>query len=192
LRQAVDLVHAVIECREFDLKSILAHARQLVADWEPGSTTRAIMDAAEKRGIPYTRDGAGSRLQLGYGKHLRYVQAAMTDKTNAIAVELAQDKDETIQRLRRHGIPVPVGEVVRSLEEANQAPAAAGRALVGGACGATSFRVAAGRACTDKGPTTLQTFIPDAVGAAKIWTHLGSSFSLGVILDAANRRLPHA
>lgn len=121
LEQAVDLVQAVLENRPFDLKPVLQHAKQLVADWEPGPTTRAIMDAAEKRGIPVRPDGTGSRLQLGYGKHLRYVQAAMTDHTNAIAVELAQDKDETKERLQRNGIPVPIGKLVRSLEEANEA-----------------------------------------------------------------------
>ncbi|HET8781593.1 MAG TPA: cyanophycin synthetase, partial [Pyrinomonadaceae bacterium] len=120
LEQAVTLVETLLHDRTFDLKPILTHAKELIADWEPGPTTRAIMDAAERRGIPYRRDGTGSRLQLGYGKHLRYVQAAMTDNTRAIAVELAQDKDETNERLRRHGIPVPNGHVVRSLEEANE------------------------------------------------------------------------
>lgn len=121
LEKAVDLVEALIEDRPFDSNPVLQHAKQLVAEWEPGPTTRAIMDAAEKRGIPFRRDGSGSRLQLGYGKHLRYVQAAITDNTNAIAVELAQDKDETKERLQSHGIPVPIGKLVRSLEEANEA-----------------------------------------------------------------------
>lgn len=121
LERAVDLVEALFHNRAFDLAPVLEHAKQLVADWEPGPTTRAIMDAAQRRGIPCRRDGTGSRVQLGYGKYLRYVQAAMTDNTNAIAVELAQDKDETKERLERNGIPVPKGIVVRSLEEANKA-----------------------------------------------------------------------
>lgn len=121
LEQAVDLVEAVFHNQSLDLSRVLEHAKQLVADWEPGPTTRAILDAAERRGIPCRRDGTGSRVQLGYGKNLRYVQAAMTDNTNAIAVELAQDKDETKERLQRHGIPVPAGIVVRSLDEANKA-----------------------------------------------------------------------
>lgn len=121
LEQAVDLVEAVFRNRSFDLDSVLEHAKQLVADWEPGPTTRAILDAAERRGIPCRRDGTGNRVQLGYGKNLRYVQAAMTDNTKAIAVELAQDKDETKERLQLHGIPVPKGVVVRSLEEAMRA-----------------------------------------------------------------------
>jgi cyanophycin synthetase len=121
LEQAVSLVAAVFQNQPFDLTPVLEHAKQLVADWEPGPTTRAIIDAAERRGIPWRRDGTGNRVQLGYGKNLRYVQAAMTDNTNAIAVELAQDKDETKERLHLHGIPVPAGIVVRSLDEANKA-----------------------------------------------------------------------
>ncbi len=121
LERAVDLVEALMGDRPFDLKPVLDHAKELVADWEPGPTTRAIIDAAEKRGIPWRRDGTGNRVQLGYGKHLRYVQAAMTENTSEIAVSLAQDKDETNERLRRNGIPVPYGVVVRSLEEANEA-----------------------------------------------------------------------
>lgn len=121
LEQAVNLVAAVLQYRAFDPASVVAHAKQLVIDWEPGPTTRAIIDAAERRGIPYRRDNTASRVQLGYGKHLRYVQAAMTGHTNAIAVELAQDKDDTKERLRRNGIPVPAGVVVYSLDEANEA-----------------------------------------------------------------------
>ncbi|HEU4765936.1 MAG TPA: cyanophycin synthetase, partial [Pyrinomonadaceae bacterium] len=123
LEQAVNLVAAVLQNRDFDLAPILEHARQLVSDWEPGPTTRAIIDAAERRGIPCRRDNGASRVQLGYGKHLRYVQAAMTDNTNAIAVELAQDKDDTKERLQRNGIPVPTGKIVYSLKEANEAAA---------------------------------------------------------------------
>lgn len=121
LEQAVNLVEAVFHNQSFELNPVLEHAKQLVADWEPGPTTRAIMDAAERRGIPWRRDGTANRVQLGYGKNLRYLQAAMTDNTNVVAVELAQDKDETKERLRRHGIPVPAGVVVRSLDEANRA-----------------------------------------------------------------------
>ncbi len=46
LEQAVNLVEAVFRNQAFDLAPVLEHAKQLVADWEPGPTTRAIMDAA--------------------------------------------------------------------------------------------------------------------------------------------------
>jgi len=84
---------------------VLEEAKRLIVDKEIGPTTRAIIEAAERRNIPWRRDGNGNRIQLGYGKYLHYVQAAMTDRTNAIAVELAQDKEETKARLALHGIP---------------------------------------------------------------------------------------
>src|SRR5678815_62006 len=121
LQQAVKLVEALVREKSFQLQPVLEEAKRLVSDADVGPTTRAITQAAEKRGIPCRRDGTGNRIQLGYGKHLRYVQAAMTENTCAIAVELAQDKDETKERLERNGIPVPRGVVVYSLEEANKA-----------------------------------------------------------------------
>src|SRR5688500_13245322 len=130
LEQACSLVQAVLRDRVFDVKPVLEKAKRLVADAETGPTTRAITEAAEKRGIPCRRDGTGNRIQLGYGKHLHYVQAAMTDQTNVIAVELAQDKEETKDRLERHGIPVPTGKVVYSLKQANKAADELGRPVV--------------------------------------------------------------
>ena len=126
LEQAVKLVEAVLRDRAVHLQPILEEAKRLQADAEVGPTTRAITEAAEKRGIPYRRDGTGNRIQLGYGKYLKYVQAAMTGNTSAIAVELAQDKEETKERLQLHGIPVPQGKVVTSLKEAHKAAAEIG------------------------------------------------------------------
>ena len=130
LEQACSLVQAVLRDRAFDVKPVLEEAKRLVADAETGPTTRAITEAAKKRGIPCRRDGTGNRIQLGYGKYLHYVQAAMTDQTNVIAVELAQDKEETKDRLERHGIPVPKGKCVYTLKQANKAADELGRPVV--------------------------------------------------------------
>ena len=127
LEQAVFLVEALLREQVFNVAPVLEKAQQLISDAETGPTTRAITAAAERRNIPCRRDGTGNRIQLGYGKYLHYVQAAMTDQTNAIAVELAQDKEETNDRLRRHGIPVPRNKVVRSLRQATQAANEIGR-----------------------------------------------------------------
>ncbi|HXC69856.1 MAG TPA: cyanophycin synthetase [Pyrinomonadaceae bacterium] len=121
LEQAVHLVDALLREQPFALAPVLEKAKELVSDAETGPTTRSITEAAERRDIPFRRDGPGNRIQLGYGKYLHYVQAAMTDQTSAIAVELAQYKDETNDRLRRNGIPVPRGKVVRSLRQATKA-----------------------------------------------------------------------
>jgi cyanophycin synthetase len=116
-QQAVSLVETLLRNDVFAVAPVLEKARQLIGDADLGPTTRAITEAAKKRNIPCRRDGTGNRIQLGHGKYLHYVQAAMTDQTSAIAVELAQDKEETNDRLRRNGIPVPEGKVVYSVKE---------------------------------------------------------------------------
>ena len=126
LEQAVSLVEAALREQPFDVAPVWGKAKQLVLDAETGPTTRSITEAAERRNIPCRRDGTGNRIQLGYGKHLHYVQAAMTAKTSSIAVELAQDKEDTKDRLRFHGIPVPTGKIVYTLKEANKAAAEIG------------------------------------------------------------------
>ncbi|HKY26904.1 MAG TPA: cyanophycin synthetase [Pyrinomonadaceae bacterium] len=120
LEKAVELVEAIVQEEPFSLSTVIEEAKHIAATTEVGPTTRSIIEAAERRGIPRW-EGTGSVAQLGYGKHLRYIQAAMTDRTSAIAVELAQDKEKTKNRLRENGIPVPEGQVVHSLKEANQA-----------------------------------------------------------------------
>ncbi|HEX6719719.1 MAG TPA: cyanophycin synthetase [Pyrinomonadaceae bacterium] len=121
LQQAVKLVESLLRKKTFNVHSVVEEAKRHVSDADVGPTTRAITQAAENRGIPCRRDGTGNRIQLGYGKYLRYVQAAMTDQTNVIATELAQDKEETKDRLERNGIPVPRGKVIYTLRQANKA-----------------------------------------------------------------------
>jgi cyanophycin synthetase len=74
----------------------------------------AIVEAAERRGIPWRRENINSLIQLGYGRNLRHVQAAITDGTSVIGIDLAKDKDLTKRRLRDFSIPVPDGEIVRT------------------------------------------------------------------------------
>jgi len=130
LEQAVKLVETLLREKAFQLQPVLEEAKRLVGDADVGPTTRAITQAATRRDIPCRRDGTGNRFQLGYGKYLQYVQAAMTGHTSAIAVELAQDKEETKDRLHRNGIPVPRGKVVSTLKEATKAADEIGRPVV--------------------------------------------------------------
>jgi len=83
----------------------------------PGPSTRAILEACSRRGIPYQRLGDGSLYQLGYGRLQRRIQAAMTDRTACIGVDIASDKQLTRRILQEAAIPVPVGMVVGSEEE---------------------------------------------------------------------------
>src|SRR5262249_10065212 len=105
----------------FQLEKRLEEVRKLIAGTELGPTTKAITAAASRRGVPWRRIGENSLVQLGYGKHRRFIQAAMTERTSAVAVDIASDKELTKHLLRDAGIEVPYGMVARSEAEALEA-----------------------------------------------------------------------
>ncbi len=86
-----------------------------------GPSTASLVKAAESRGIPWLRLNDLSLIQLGHGRHQQRVQATVTGRTSHIAVELAQDKEETNRILAAIGLPVPRQELVRSAERAVRA-----------------------------------------------------------------------
>jgi cyanophycin synthetase len=118
LRVAVELVGALISGEAYPLEEKLREARCLVARHELGPSTRAIVDAAARRNIPVFRLGPDNLVQLGYGKHRRFIQAAMCDRTSAVGVEIAGDKELTKNLLEQVSIPVPRGALVTTEEEA--------------------------------------------------------------------------
>jgi cyanophycin synthetase len=120
LRSAVELVEALVTGEPYPLAEKLAEARRVIARTELGPSTRAIVEAAAMRGIPWQRLDEQSLVQLGYGQNRRLIAAAMTSATSAIGSDIASDKDLTKRLLSRAGIPVPRGEVVHSVEEAVQ------------------------------------------------------------------------
>src|SRR5215204_854801 len=130
LERAVGLVESVIRGEEFPPEKAIREAQEIAADTELGPSTRSIVDAAERRNIPWARENDQSLVRLGYGRHLRLIQAAMTDGTSAIGVEVAGDKDLTKARLAKASIPVPTGEIVRTEGEAVAALSSIGGAVV--------------------------------------------------------------
>lgn len=116
-----ELVESIAKEKTFFFEEKIVEAKKVAADTELGPSTRAIVKAAERRRIPWSREDEYSLVQLGYGKNLRYVRAAMTDRTSLIAADLAGNKAATKKRLRKFSIPVPDGEIVRSEDEAIRA-----------------------------------------------------------------------
>jgi cyanophycin synthetase len=86
-----------------------------------GPSTASLVKAAEERQIPWLRLNEQSLIQLGHGKYQQRIQATVTGRTSYIAVELAQDKEETNKILANCGLPVPQQELVRSAERAVRA-----------------------------------------------------------------------
>lgn len=119
--RAVEIVDALILGQPPILSNVLEPAREILRDRALGPSGRCIVQAAEKRGIPWTRENDNSLVQLGYGRNLHFVQAALTDMSSDIAVDIVGNKNETKKRLKRSSIPTPFGFVIRTEDEAVEA-----------------------------------------------------------------------
>ena len=118
LEQAVGLVNAALAGCDFDVDAHLREARRICARTELGPSTRAIVEAAERRGIPWMRVNSDSLVQLGYGVNRKFVQAALSSRTASLGVEIAGDKHLTKTMLEQAAVPVPRGVEARTEEEA--------------------------------------------------------------------------
>ncbi len=118
LYAARELLVAAIEGRPYDPSVTIRRLRSFAEQTRLGPSTRSIVNAARARGIPCRRLNAGSLVQLGYGSRQRRICAAETDRTPAIAEEIAQDKELTRMLLQAAGVPVPRGRPVKDAEDA--------------------------------------------------------------------------
>lgn len=121
-RAAFDLARRLIDAalwgETIDAHTAICHLRELEQDVCLGPSTRSMVDAARRRGIPVRRLTTGSLVQLGWGAKQRRILAAATSQTSAIAEDIVQDKDLTRRLLHQVGLPVPLGRPVSSAEDA--------------------------------------------------------------------------
>ena len=121
-RAAFDLAHRMVEAAltgaPLDVAHEIAKLTDLADDLCLGPSTRSMVDAAVRRGIPIRRLTEGSLVQLGWGSKQRKILAAATSQTSAIAEDIVQDKNLTCSLLREVGLPVPRGRPVSSADDA--------------------------------------------------------------------------
>ncbi len=137
---AAELVDWVESQSEFPLGAKVRELFDFADDVRLGPSSRAILRAARRRNIPYTRLNRGSLVQLGEGKNQRRIWTAETDATSAIAEAIASDKDLTKRLLRQVGVPVPYGRAVSSAEDAWSASQEIGFPVVVKPCSANHQR----------------------------------------------------
>jgi cyanophycin synthetase len=118
MRETVRLVRACITGEPYDVREVVEDLHDLFESTRLGPSTGAIVEEAQRRGIPVRRLNSHSLVQLGLGANLRRVQAAMSDYTSAIGVEIAQDKDDTRRVLGAIGLPVPEGMTATTVDAA--------------------------------------------------------------------------
>jgi cyanophycin synthetase len=121
LRVARELIAALAEGRDYDLDEALEELRDTARHYAIGTSTAAVLAAAHKRGIPSMRLTDDANLfQLGWGSRQKRLQATITGATNNIAVGIASDKQLTKTLLDQAGCPVPGGETVTTLSQAQR------------------------------------------------------------------------
>jgi cyanophycin synthetase len=118
MHEAARLVRACLSGDPIDATTLTSDLQSLYESVRLGPSTGSIVEEARRRGIPFRRLNSRSLVQLGLGKNLRRIQATVTDRTSSIAVDIAQDKNDTKRVLGNIGLPVPQGDAVRSVEGA--------------------------------------------------------------------------
>ncbi|GGK85784.1 cyanophycin synthetase [Mangrovihabitans endophyticus] len=118
LEAAVDLVTAVLTGPAMPLPEELQEMRARAEREATGPSTRSIIAAARRRGIPVERFGDLSLLRLGWGTRRRLAWAAMTDRTSGVGVDLASDKELTRRLLNDAGIAVVPGAAADTADAA--------------------------------------------------------------------------
>ncbi len=113
-KTAVFIFNCFLHDEFVNTDQFLEYLKRISLDAELGPSTSAIVAEAKKRGIPVTRIGHESLVQLGYGKHCRLVESTLTDATSCISADISSNKQMTKSILSEHNIPVPYGKVVFS------------------------------------------------------------------------------
>src|SRR5688500_14435656 len=130
MKDAVRIVRSCIAGEDFEIDEIVDELLSLFESSRLGPSTGAIVEEARRRGIPVRRLNNYSLVQLGLGRNLHRIQATLTDSTSAIGVEIAQDKDDTKRVLENIGLPVPKGDVVRTVAGALETAAEIGYPVI--------------------------------------------------------------
>ncbi len=119
LQTAVEFAQALVkEEVDYPMAKKIAEAKRIIAETQLGPSTQAIVDAADRRGIPWMRLNDLNLIQFGYGKHRQLIQATTTGRTSDIAVDIAQDKNLTKRMLSAANIRVPCGMLANDEGEA--------------------------------------------------------------------------
>ncbi len=118
LLAAREILLACVYDLPYDVTTKVKELQELADRKCLGPSSKAILNAAIARNIPYRRMSQGSLVQLGHGCKQRRIWTAVTDRTGSIAEALASDKQMTRQLLSAVHVPVPEGRLVEDENDA--------------------------------------------------------------------------
>lgn len=114
----IKIFNSMIAGEDIDFQKTFSELQRKAVKSSLGPSTNAICKEALKRGIPVTRIGEDSILQLGYGKYQKRIEATLTENTSCISVDISCDKELTKHLLRDACLPVAEGSVVFDINDA--------------------------------------------------------------------------
>jgi cyanophycin synthetase len=115
---ALELIDHLIAQQRYPIAERLHELRKIYERSALGPSTRSIVEAARRRGIPHIRIDEWNLVQLGYGANAKRIQATIASTTAHLGVAIAGDKDQTKSILGFHGVPVPRGETCGTVDSA--------------------------------------------------------------------------
>jgi cyanophycin synthetase len=118
---SVDIARKLVDGEAYDIEADIQKMREMRDRERLGPSTGAIVEEAAARGIPYSRLNNSSLVMLGYGVNQKRVQATISSTTSNIAVDIACDKEETKNLLKKANVPIPDGLMVRYEDELEEA-----------------------------------------------------------------------
>ncbi|WP_454784344.1 cyanophycin synthetase [Legionella sp. WA2024007413] len=118
---AVNFIHSLAEGKEYPLDEAINHLKEIFKQKGLGPSTRALIEEATKRKIPWKRHENTSLITLGYGRNQKKIWASVSSKTSSIGVDIASDKELTKQILNSNLIPTPKGLIISSEDELHDA-----------------------------------------------------------------------
>jgi cyanophycin synthetase len=101
-KAAVFILNYLLAGKDILIEDFMAYLKKISAESELGPSTVAIVNEAESRGIPVTRIGSESLVQIGFGKHSRLIQSTLTDLTSCISADISCNKQLTKFLLNEH------------------------------------------------------------------------------------------
>lgn len=112
-----EFINRLLNNEYIDMKKKIEDMRRTIVPYMPGTTTKALIDEAASRGLPFIRIGRGSLYQIGYGSKQKRIQAALCDKTSCIGVDVSCDKMLTKEILLQNNLPAVPAELAYKREE---------------------------------------------------------------------------
>ncbi|TXT55402.1 MAG: putative Cyanophycin synthetase [Candidatus Thorarchaeota archaeon] len=112
--ESVNIINDLIKGEKPNISKILEELSEERYRYDLGPSTKSIVKAAQDRDIPTIRLDQYSLVQLGFASKNRKIEAATTDDTSFVGMEIAQSKLMSKIMLQRAKLPYVQGEMVVS------------------------------------------------------------------------------